>query len=498
MISNIRTGSDVKIDIVMVVTLSICISLLSISTLLSLSIDDVGTLVHDDPYKKFQNTFGQWNRYITLVSTNIFGGLNIPVSYYLNLGWIFCVISLSFFLVKFIKLLAPKQSLFVRFQLCALAAVFPYMFNVLHFKLIGFSVGFVYLALLGLVLSWKKPLWVQCLWAAISVTVIAGSYQSGLYWLIITLVGLGVKKSIDGDSVRDLVVWGVVVSVGLAFGLCIYSGMGALIESTGIVRKHSFATLPEMQALLKQRVSPKILRFHVRDMSIFPKWLKLFTILHISIFVALTLVMLRRRLATWLAIGLFIFALFLGAIQFLMIPYNYKHVPVRSFWFFGYSYAVIAALYFTACKADLRGVVSKWVERVNKAVVTFVVILFAFYTGTFSSGLYQLRNVDKMQAELLGQELRSVQFRNGEKVAIYVGSKAKDKIRHQGVTGAVRSLFWVPWSRTQYLETVTGLKVKDAPREAFKEASEVCPALNPERFDKVVVQRAQGYILACL
>lgn len=488
--------SDKKTDITMVTIAFFLIALINFPSLINMSIDDVGAYTHPDPYKKFIYTWGQWKRYISLLSTNTFAALHLPIGAYFTLGWIMSILGLSIFLAKLMKFMAPSLGFIQRLGLILLAALFPYMFIVFHFKLIGMSVCFVFLALFGIIWSTDRKLWVQLLFSMLAVIIIAGSYQSGLYWLMFTLTAVGIRKTINGESTSDILKWGIYILTGLILGLLVYTFIGAMFEASGIKPKHSIAAINDMATLAKRNISPSFLKFHIRDMPMFPTWLKQLSILHVMILWSTLMFLHRRNLNAYMALPIYLLALFLGVIQILMIPYNYAHIPPRSFWFLGLAYAIIAASTLSSLKAQV-GAFWRWAYKLNSVFVIVIACLFAFNTTKFSYGLMNLRQDDMEQVLEIGEKLKSIQVRADDQVAFFLGDSTRIKNRHKHVTGAVRTLFWAPWTRTHFLEYATGIKVKDAPKAAYDHAKAECPKIQNSD-NPLVVERYKEYVIICL
>jgi len=483
-----------------------------------ISIDDISKLASTDPYNDLIRGAATWNRFAFILIILPFKLLQVPFSVFMFTGGLAADAFLVALCMKLSRFFVPSASYATTAVVTLCIALMPYMFVLFHFNLIGYSLATTF-AVLFLILKAveSEKRWALPTAIILGCVFVAGSYQSGLYWYALIVLSITIRDALRGANLMTCFKQLIRHGIFMAIGMVIYAVL-AKLTSMGIApAKHEFATLSEMKAMFERRTKLKYFDWHFRSLEFFPKSLKIFVFYHAVILASLAMLFSRNRRVLIVITLVFAFAVLMCGIQILMFPYNYTHVPVRSFWWFGLFYALCFLMFMTVCELNLDArkldtlkeiaqpssqsskfqSLSRLLYRINFGAFAAVSITFAISTYNLGLGLNTLRKLDETRAKSIIAQLEALQFQYDRPIVLALGGRDRVAEIHNDTIGATKTLFWAVWTRVPYMIRYSGKSFNEASSEQFKQGRERCLAEPPIGPMPNVSLQAE-YVLVCI
>lgn len=474
-----------------------------------ISIDDINKFGSSDPYGKLIDGAARWNRWMTVSLAFLFQISAVPFGAFMFSGSVLADALLVVFCFVLCRFFDRGASTLVIVSVASVIALAPQIFVLVHFHLIGYSLAATYAALIWLLLAAdSQRRWALPVAITLGGAVVAGSYQSGLYWYALCVLGISLRDGLRGAKplavVQNMAIHGVYMAVGLA----IYAVLGKLLSIGIAPPKHQFATFQEMLDMAEARLSSAYFNWHLRDLNNFPKVLKLLVLYHAAALLSFSFMLARKKRGYGIVVIVFCIAVLLCAVQILMFPYNYQHVPVRSFWWFGLMYALVFLLFHTAFQerrenrnaihiTKVRDQASGIFYSANLGVVILFGLCFAVSTYRLGDGLTKLRATDDIRAEVILENLKSLDFQNDKPIVLALGDKKRLDAMHAETIGATKTMFWANWTRVPFLNTKSDMVFREAPVDLFNEGRQSCLENAPVGpMPRVTIET--DYVLVCL
>ncbi len=457
------------------------------------SIDDAPLVLANEGTPKYiADVFLGWNRYIIYLFNLVLGFVADTSEQTLSYGYFFAVAGMVVFGFSAMRLLNIHQAA-RSYLLVAYFSLYPVLYILLHFTLIQFSLAIVFFVCAALLWVNKGAPRLGFLFgsSAIATTIVAGSYQSGLYILFLAVALLVYHQARFATSWVGFAKAVLATGGGLGVGFAIYTALGKLVAIWVEPRGHFSSREPsEMIDVFGDRFS----NFErlVNDFRFIPgRQQTLVVVLSVGSLVYL-IASNRTNRYEKVALGFFGITFSLCMLQLLTIPVSFDDQPLRSFWFIPLLFSFAIAALWEKTAGDER-----W-DKINMGVVAVVALLvlqFGYSTLKQNEGLDGLRQTDKLAAAHIEQRVLSMQ--DPEKPVVIGWSEVQQqRDYHRHTIGAVRSLFWADWSSYWYLRYETSLSNVRAP--GYRDLKHRCQeetVVNERRMPLVMNKR--NIILIC-